>query len=709
MRSLGWATVLGFGCGLLAACRGSETVPAFPGAPVVLVSIDTLRADHLPAYGYRGLETPHLDRFRRDAILFEEAFSPCPMTLPTHVSMLTGLLPAEHGVRNNVGQTFDGRAHPSLPALLQGRGYATGAAVSAYVLRGETGLAALFDYYEDSIDPGHGLDFAGQQRPGGVTAGFAKRWIRDRARSPFFFFFHIYEPHVPYDPPEPFRSRYPNPYDGEIAAADAIVGDLLDDLRIIGVYDRAVIVVTSDHGEGLGDHGEDQHSILLYREAIRVPLLLKLPGSRLAGRIVAAPSQLIDLLPTLAALVGIEPPSGLRGHSLLDRKARPGEPIYSETLYPKIHLGWSELRSVVDGRYHYIYGPRPELYDMAADPGEKNDLVAGAGERAARMKSMLDRFPVGPEILAEVDPATLGRLAALGYVGAPRPRGPSEALPNPRDSLRYLEKLRQAFRLAGERRHEEAAAVLAGVVRESPAMVEAWIKLGEELSEMGSHAEAAAAFEQALSRTPVLLGDVVISLGYARLRSGQLEAALAEADRAGPVLPGKADELRARVALARGKPEEAEQHARTAQKDGKPSSMLVLAEVLIRRGDYRGALRVLDLAVRRGDELGLPRVYNLEFLRADALARLGRASEAEDAYRREIRSFPGNTLAYGNLAALCRAEGKPSAVDAVLEELVRANPNARAYRVAVATLNALGDRKKAAAWQRRAGEATFRR
>jgi tetratricopeptide (TPR) repeat protein len=202
---------------------------------------------------------------------------------------------------------------------------------------------------------------------------------------------------------------------------------------------------------------------------------------------------------------------------------------------------------------------------------------------------------------------------------------------------------------------------------------------------------------------------VVISLGYARLRSGQLEAALAEADRAGPVLPGKADELRARVALARGKPEEAEQHARTAQKDGKPSSMLVLAEVLIRRGDYRGALRVLDLAVRRGDELGLPRVYNLEFLRADALARLGRAAEAEDAYRREIRSFPGNTLAYGNLAALCRAEGKPSAVDAVLEELVRANPNARAYRVAVATLNALGDREKAAAWQRRAGEATFRR
>jgi choline-sulfatase len=708
MKSLGWGGALVFGIGVLGACRGPETIPAFPGAPIVLVSIDTLRADHLPAYGYRGLETPHLDRFRRDAILFEEAFSPCPMTLPTHVSMLTGLLPAEHGVRNNVGQTFDGRAHPSLPRLLQGRGYATGAAVSAYVLRGETGLAGLFDYYEDSIDPRHGPDFADQQRPGAVTAAFAKRWIGDRGRSPFFFFFHIYEPHAPYDPPEPFRSRYPNPYDGEIAAADAVVGDLLDDLRLTGVYDRAVIVVTSDHGEGLGDHGEDQHSILLYREAIRVPLLLKLPGSRLAGRTVAAPAQLVDLLPTVTGLIGIEPPRGLRGHSLLDREARPGQPIYSETLYPKIHLGWSALHSVVDGRYHYIHGPRPELYDMAADPGEKNDLVAGAGDRAARMKGFLDGFPAGPEGLIDVDPATVGRLAALGYVGVPRVRGPAEALPNPRDSLRYLERLRQAFRLAGERRHEEAAAVLAGVVRESPAMVEAWIKLGEELSEMGSHAEAAAAFEQALSRTPVLLGDVAISLGYARLRSGQPAAAVAEAERARAVLPHKADELRARVALAQGKADEAEQHARAAQKDGKPSSMLVLAEVLIRRGDYRGALRVLDSAARRGEELGLPRVYNLEFLRADALARLGSAAEAEDAYRREIGSFPGNTLAYGNLAALCRAEGKASAVDAVLEDLVRANPNSRAYRVAVATLNALGDREKAAAWRRRAVEASPR-
>jgi choline-sulfatase len=709
MKSLRWGGTLVAGLGALGAGCGPARIPVYPGAPVVLVSIDTLRADHLPAYGYRGLETPHLDRFRRDAILFEEAYSPCPMTLPTHVSMLTGLLPTEHGVRNNVGQTFDGRAHSSLPRLLQGRGYATGAAVSAYVLRGETGLASLFDYYEDSIDPRQGLDFADQQRPGRVTAGFAKRWIGERARSPFFFFFHIYEPHVPYDPPEPFRSRYPNPYDGEIATADAVVGDLLDDLRRTGVYDRAVIVVTSDHGEGLGDHGEDQHSILLYREAIRIPLLLKLPGSRLAGRTVAAPAQLIDLLPTVTALVGIEPPAGLRGHSLLDREARPGEPIYSETLYPKIHLGWSELHSLVDGRYHYIHGPRPELYDMAADPGEKNDLVAGAADRVARMKSALDRFPAGSEVLQDVDPVTMGRLAALGYVGVPRPRGPSEALPNPKDSLRYLEGLRQAFRLAGERRHEEAAAVLAGVVRESPAMVEAWIKLGEELSEMGSPTEAASAFDQALSRTPVLLGDVVISLGYARLRSGQPAAAVAAAERARAVLPSKAEELRARVALAGGKLEEAEQHARAAQKDGKPSSMLVLAEVLIRRGDYRGALRVLDSAARRGEELGLPKVYNLEFLRADALARLGRATEAEDAYRREIGSFPGNTLAYGNLAALCRAEGKVSAVDAVLEDLVRANPNARAYRVAVATLEALGEREKAAAWRGRAGEAASRR
>lgn len=677
---------------------------------MLLISIDTLRADRLPAYGYGGVETPSLDRFRRDAILYRNAYSPCPMTLPSHVTMFTGQLPPGHGVRNNVGFVFDGALHPSLPRLLARRDYATGAAVSSYVLRGETGLAAIFDEYEDSLGSRPGGALAEQKRPGSVTVGFAKRWIAAHAGSPFFYFFHIYEPHVPYDPPEPFRSRYKDAYDAEIATADGVVGDLLDHLRRVGAYDRSIIVVTSDHGEGLGDHGEDQHSILLYLEAIRVPLLLKLPGGRLAGRTVEAPAQLVDLLPTMAGLVEMEEPKGLPGRSLLHLED-PGAPlrtVYAETLYPRLQLGWSELRSLIEGQWHYIHGPRPELYDIVADPGEKRDLIAGEVERGGRMRAALERYPSGPLLPGPVDTATAERLAALGYVGTARERALG-ALPNPRDSLPYLERLRRGFRLAAERRYEAAAAVLSGLARDNPGMVEAWMKLGEVLQEADRPGEAAAALGQALDRSPVLLPDVALALGHAELRAGRLQPAAAAALRARSALPTPAHELLARVALARNRLDEAEREAAAALEPGhpQPSSMLLGAEVKTRRGDFTGALAVLEEAQGRARALGIERIYRLEALRADALARLGRAKEAEVAYRREIAAFPGNLVAHANLAALLFSEGRRTEVDPLLEEMAAANPNARARGVAATVWEAFGDRPRASAWRARA-EATLR-
>jgi arylsulfatase A-like enzyme/tetratricopeptide (TPR) repeat protein len=692
------------------ACRRADPLPTFPEAPVLLISIDTLRADRLPAYGYRGVATPHLDRFRQDAILYRNAYSPCPMTLPSHVSMLTGLLPPEHGVRNNVGFTFDGEAHPSLPRLLKAKGYATGAAVSSYVLRGETGLGALFDDYEDSLDPRHGTAFADQQRPGGVTTAFARKWIEARGASRFFYFLHLYEPHVPYDPPEPFRSRYPDRYDGEIAAADDIVGELLEPLRRLGVYDRALIVVTSDHGEGLGDHGEDQHSILLYREVLRVPLLLKLPGARLAGTTVEAPGQLIDLVPTVAGLVGFETPAGLRGRSLLHLEEASPRAAYAETLYPRLQLGWSDLKSLVDGRWHYIHGPRPELYDQGTDPGEKQDLIAREGERAERMRAELERYPTGPQAPRPVDPATAERLAALGYVGAARHRT-GAPLPNPREQLPSLERLRQGFRLSGERRFEEAAGELARLVKDQPGMVEGWTKLGEVLQEAGQPAEAAAAFAAALERSPVPLPDIALAKGYAHLRAGGLFEATEAAHRAQPALPFGAHELLARVALARNRLTDAEQEAAAAAdpRGPQPSAMLLRAEVKTRQGDYPGALAALGQARARADALSLGAVFNLEALRGDALARLGRAGEADAAYRQEVGAFPGNLVAWANRAALLFAAGRRAEVEPLFQTMAAANPGARACRVAAAAWEAFGDHERAKGWRVREAEARSQR
>ena len=684
----------------VSACRRGGPL-AFPGAPVVLVSIDTLRSDRLPVYGYRGVETPHIDRFRRDAILFESAWSPCPMTLPSHVTMLTGLVPPEHGVRNNVGFVFDGAAHAHLPGLLRARGYATGAAVSSYVLRGETGLAPLFDDYEDSVDPRHGTGFADQQRPGRVTLGFATRWIDAHASGPFLYFFHVYEPHVPYEPPEPLRARYGATYEGEVAAADAVVGGLLEHLRTTGVYDRAIVIVTSDHGEGLLDHGEEQHSILLYREAIQIPLLLKLPDNRRAGETVRAPAQLADIAFTVAELAGAEVPRTLSARSLLRLEAGSGRALYAETLYPRLHLGWSELHSAVDGRWQYIRGPRPELYDLASDPQERNNLAAReAGERE-RLQAALGRFPAGPSMPDGVDPAVAERLAALGYVGVVRDRPAGTVRPDPRDMLPQLARMTEGFRLASQGRPDEAVVVLADVVRAQPANVEAWIRLGEVLLEVGRPAEAAAALEQALGRGGMELADVLVELGHARLRNGQLGEAEAAARRAMAGVPDKAHELLARVALARGDLGIAlrEADAAAAGRNPQPASMLVGVEVRARGGDYAGALARLDEAERRARAVGLDAVRNLEALRGDALARSRRPREAEAAYRREVAAFPSNLLAHANLAALLFAERRVADANDVLEAMVAANPGARACHVAAVTLDAVGDRKGAARWR----------
>ncbi|MGA7990717.1 MAG: sulfatase-like hydrolase/transferase, partial [Thermoanaerobaculia bacterium] len=556
----------------LGSCSRDRAPRTFPDAPVVLISIDTLRADHLPLYGYDKIQTPFLDRFAKDAWLFENAYSPCPMTLPAHTTMLSGSLPPEHGVRNNIGFAFDGKAHASLPRLLKERGYATGAAVSSYVLRSETGLGALFDFYEDSFGTAPGVQSVNYQRSGDKTAAFAEPWIGEHSAKPFFFFFHIYEPHVPYDPPEPFRSRYGAMYDGEVATSDAIVGAFLESLKKLGVYDRALVIVTSDHGEGLGQHGEQQHSIFLYREAIRVPLLVKLPAGSGAGTRVAAPVQLSDIFPTVTAALGLPAPREVSGTSLFaaGTAGAAGRVIYGETLFPLLQLGWSDLHSVVDERYHYIHGPRPELYDMVADPREEHDLARSDPATVSRLARALHTFPKGSAKPAPVDEETMRRLASLGYLGTLRESGSGARLPNPADNLPALRRMEEAWHLAALGRIAQAIDVLRSSVRENPGMLEAWVKLGELLSDSSLDEESAAAYRQALDRSPVFLPDISVALGFVELRRRRFD----EAERLGratlSTVPSKAHELLAGVALARGDLATAEREAASAAASRNP-------------------------------------------------------------------------------------------------------------------------------------------
>jgi len=676
---------------LSAACRRPPPPLVYVDAPVVLISIDTLRADRLPVYGYGGTETPAIDALRRDAILFEKAFSHYPITLPSHVSILTGLLPPEHGVRDNSGYRLDAGQVPFLPRLLKGRGYRTGAAVSVYLLHRDTGLGDSFDFYEDSIDLEGEGSLGESQRPGTVTLRHAEEWLGSVAGQPFFLFFHIYEPHTPWQPPEPFASRHAHPYDGEVAAADAVVGGLLDALRRLGVYDEAIIVLLSDHGEGLGDHGEREHGILLYREALHVPLLLKLPGSHLAGRRVAAPAQLVDVHPTIARLVG-EP--GVEAVTLLDllQGDQRERAVYSETHYPRLHLGWSDLASLIAGGLHYIEGPDPELYDLAADPGETRNILR---ERAADSSELRDRLAEHRRELqapSEVDPEAARRLAALGYLAtrAPARDGP---LADPKSQLHVLEELTAAFRARARRDYPSAATAFQRVVAENPGMTDAWENLAECLHRLGRLAEAVKAFERAMALSR---GADHVALGAALvfLDAGELAQARAHAKLAVETIPAAAQRVLARVALAEEDLEKAEEHARAALavRPNDTASQVMLAQVAVERGELDEAQRLIARAeqeqAKRHGEKTTPGLF---LTKGDILARQGLTREAEESFRREIEQNRADTRAYTRLALVYALGNRPREAVSTLRRMVEDNETPPAYAAAVEALRVLGD------------------
>jgi choline-sulfatase len=694
---------------LVAGCgpRASRS-PEFPGAPVVLVSIDTLRADHLPAYGYAKVATPNIDALQRDSILFENAYSQVPLTLPSHLSMLTGLLPAEHGVRTNLGYHFDGSAHPTLARTLRKHGYATGAAVSSYVLRGATGIDDSWDLFDDSVggDVEWTRDVSLLKRPGRETARRALAWVEGVKAKPFFLFVHLFEPHLPYEPPEPFRTLYGATYDAEIATADAVVGELVGGLKRQGLYDRAIVLLVSDHGEGLGDHGEQEHGILLYREVLHVPLLMKLPGSREAGSRLAAPVALTDIAPTVTSLLNLEGPPR-KGASLLERgRGKAGSAgIYSETYYPRIHFGWSALRSLVDERRHYIDGPKPELYEIVRDPGEKTDTALADAGVAQAMKRALEAYPSDFASPGRVDPEVAERLKALGYVSESVPTRDDEGLENPRDRVHVHEKLKHANRLVVEGKTVAALAELRSLIAEDPAFFEARRDLAGTLALAGRYPEAAAAYKEAMRASPRLADSVALPLGLVELEMGQLVEAESRAQAALPDDPGRAHQLLARVALARGDLATAEAQARLAMADPSAESegALLLAQVHVARSQLPEALAVIEKARARALEQGRNPPTGLEPLRADVLGRLGRFAEAEAVLRQDILAYPRRAQSYATLAVVLALQGRPrSEVQGVLESMVKASPGRETILLGAKTLDFLGDKDAARAWRRRA-------
>jgi arylsulfatase A-like enzyme/Tfp pilus assembly protein PilF len=674
----------------LAACR-RPTPGRCADCSVLLVSIDTLRADRLPAYGYAKGRTPNLDALARRGILFEEAYSHCPLTLPAHASLLTGLLPPHHGVRDNVGFTLKAE-HATLAARFKAAGFRTGGAISAYVLRRQTGIAEGFEDYDDALESEGAIEsLAAVQRDGAIAVESLSRWIAAQGDARFFAFLHLYEPHTPYAPPERFRGG--DPYDGEVSYADELVGRLLERLKS---RERLIVAVTGDHGEGLGDHGEAEHGIFLYREAVRVPLLLRLPRDTGAGTRIDAPVAQVDIPATLLDLADVKA-DGLDGLSLLPGLAGgqgPGRPVYSETFYPRYHFGWSELVAVTDERFRLIKAPRPELYDLQGDPGEKKNLAKERTSAVAAMSGWLEKQSGVGDIAApeQVDADTREKLQALGYIGVSPSLTVADALPDPKDKIEAYEQLKKALGLRQAGRDEEAVAAFRKVLADNPTMIDAWEMLGYTLVRLGRTKEGIDAVDHALRLDPMRT-TAHIALAKVYALEGRDDLARQHAEIASGSNPAQGNEALAQLMMEKGDLAKAASYARRslAADPDRIMSRFILGAAARSAGRCEEAVEEFRRAEAAKSRQKRVVVKSLHAQMGDCLARLGRDAEAEAEFKAELQAIPQSEDARVGLAMLYRSQGRDAESRGALAALVATAPRPETYLKAVQTATVLGD------------------
>ncbi len=677
--------------------------------PIIVVSIDTLRADHLPAYGYTKVRTPAIDALAADGVVFERAYSHAPQTLPAHVALLSGQLPFETGVRDNVGFTVK-RGERLLPQMLRDRGFTTGGVVSSYVLRKETGISQGFDFFDDEMAPSSPELSIGQvQRDGAESEAIAEHWLDTIGTSRAFLFLHLYEPHKPYAPPERFADY--DPYDGEIAYADEIVGRLVRYLKSHQLYDRSTVILLSDHGEGLGDHGEQEHGLFLYDEAIHVPLVVKQEGNTGSGRRVADLVQHIDLVPTILDLVKAPGSGGFRGRSLKPvlegTGTLPAPSVYAEALYARYHFGWSELTALTDDRYRYVKAPREELYDLQHDAHEHANIADERPQARQALRRALDRVAAGATIPvpAEVPPDARERLQALGYVGAPTdlsPR-PGELLPDPKDKREILERYRAAVDFAGQRKWPQAIALLQQILRDDPEMADVWSQLAVFATRVDRFDQAVDAYKHYIELKPhepaAYIGAAAALLKLRKLDEARDHAQLA-VDMAAPAdhrARASAHEMLAKIALARHDTEAAREHAALAREADPtlPLPIYIDARLLYDQGKYADALPLFMQAIAELRKSGTLQITELHFYTGDTLGRLERYQEAEAEFLEELKYFPHNTRARGGLAMLYQASGQPDAASRVLNDMTRGTPTPESFALAIRLHTMFGNRVQA--------------
>ena len=620
---------------------------------VILITLDTVRADRMGFLGAKLGLTPHLDALASESVVFEHAYSQAPITPVSHATILTGTYPQYHGIRN-----FGDRLPPSvpfLPDILHGQQYQTGAFVGSIILDPKNGFASGFERGFDVYNAGFHRQKTGErreasmQRRGEVTLGFVLEWLGQNKDGPFFLWFHLWDAHDPYNPPEPFRSRFPNaPYNGGIAYVDDTVGKLIDYLKSQGLFDNSVIAIAADHGESLGEHGELTHSIFLYDSTIHVPMLLKLPGNRFAGQHVKATASLVDLAPTVLDALGQKPPPAMQGHSLLPLIGNPNaenRPSLATGDHSERSFGWSALVSLRAGNQLYVRAPTPELYDLASDPGEKKNVNLDRRATAARLAVQLDGFVKrvsagAPGALQDgLDEKSREKLSALGYVASGNIGPPSKI--DPKDRINVANDMHDASLAIEEGKETSVIPLLLRVVAKDPQIQAAQYYLGIAYSRKGDFARAILPLKKAVELRPDAL-MAQYELAICLYETGELKTAAAHFE---ILVENRPDWSDARYSMASiyartGKPEEAAKNLLLVLHDEPDHyrANLLLGRMLFLNGTIAEALPYLEKAAQVE-----PKSFEAHQFLAEAYASLGQEDNAarERALAEQLKS-PGH-------------------------------------------------------------------
>lgn len=630
---------------LALAVLAGQACYALPSTPVILISVDTLRADHLSCYQAGRRPTPHIDALAKEGTLFSQVSSPFPLTLPAHAALLTSTYPFTNGVQDN-GVPLPSSA-VTLATVLKNAGYKTAAFVGSFVLDRRFGLSRGFDVYDGPIDLHNKATAAPleRKRPGAQTAEAAMQWVERNSTTPFFLFLHLYDLHLPYDlPQDPALRHGETGYTAELAYEDRVLGDFLAFLERRGLLEKALIVFTSDHGEGLGDHGESTHGYFLYQSTVHVPLLIHWPSAftRFPHERVDQAASLLDVAPTILDAIDLPRPAEMRGRTLIAAGGA-GE-VYSESLYARNHFGCAAIRSLRAGQYKYIEAPKPELYDLSTDPNELRNLFEQQRSKATSMGEQIAALraasPSGNSTKPpSPKPDAVDALRSLGYLSGSAGSGRAESRVDPKDRIADFEQYVSAIALASSGKLAESSSSLRTLRDKLPDVVDIRINLGLNQQRLGDYAGAASEFKQAIELVPAD-AEPHFGLGFCYFRLGQSDDAIRQLKAALAIEPWytRADEA--------------------------------LAEIYIQKKDFPQARAYLNhlLSV---DPNSYAAHYNLGIFAA--LEK--NWSEAQQHMLSALHADPGSAEAHNTLGGIYIQRGDLEAARRQFEETIRLQPN----------------------------------